>query len=599
MNVLFAVLGFVLIEILLVTFWWIGARRITAAGQSKTADLEEANQALEEALQSAERAKQVSSDFLARMSHEIRTPMNGVLGMTNLLKKTPLEDDQLEMLYTIHSSGTTLQRILDDILDYSKLEAGRFELDIVKFRPSSLIREVATLFRAQAEARGLRLDCQHDFGAEEVFWGDQHRIRQVLFNLVGNSLKFTRRGSVTIRGTHGESEGELTWVCLEVCDTGIGIPIDQQEEVFSPFFQASSSDARNYGGTGLGLAICQDLIQAMKGTISLESEPGVGSKFLIRLPLYATDKGASDDLGIYLEKVQSRSLILPDAESLRLLVTDDDPTSRRVIVGHLRALGLRPEAAASGEHALLSLEGEQFDLVFMDCEMPGLDGFETTRRIRVLDESVGKRTPVVALTAHVLTGYRERCIEAGMDDYLPKPFTEQQLRQVLVRWLPQRSDEPSGDPDGTTPRNTREALGESGCFELSDFVEPRRLRELGRIGEATGTDLIGDLAVSLLESLPGDWSELRATILFDRFDEARPLAHKLKGALANVGASRLAERLAELEAELGDRKTIGAGKLEEVDSKIQGLVGSLRKYLDDNPWADGEPLPDFDGVGRG
>ncbi len=390
--------------------------------------IKQAALAMESARDAAVEASLQKSSFLANMSHELRTPMAGVLGMAELLMGSDLNEHDRRMVAMLRESASALLVLLNDILDFSKVEAGALQVEQVPFELPELVEGAVAQFLSPAQAKGLTLSLHAGPDVPAVVVGDPTRLRQVLTNLLSNAIKFTSAVSVTL--TVGADRGELLFA---VADTGIGFDVGQVERLMSPFVQADSSTTRLYGGTGLGLTISLQLATLMGGTLQASGEPGTGSTFSLRLPLVsAADAAASAE--------PVRSLPPLDAaeagaalDGMSVLVADDAPVNLEVARGLLERLGCTVQTVDSGEQALNALQERRYDVVLMDCQMPGLDGYETTARIRA-GESVGFRLPVVALTASALPGDRERCLDAGMDDYLTKPLSSGQLAAVLGRW---------------------------------------------------------------------------------------------------------------------------------------------------------------------
>ena len=431
-----------------------------------------ASEAAERARAAAEEANRAKSMFLATMSHEIRTPMNGVLGMTELLQRTELTDRQRHFADTVQRSATDLLAIINDILDFSKVEAGRLELESVPVDVRQLATDVLAMFSDSAGRKGIALRSEFAPTLATTLGADPTRLRQVLVNLLGNAVKFTTRGEVCLRvdvderGDDGAGDAPGTQaLTISVSDTGIGIEPDAQARLFKAFSQADGSTTRQYGGTGLGLAIARELVSLMGGEIGVQSVPGQGSTFQVhlRLPRVAPAHAASDSTGAAQvaastppptteasaatdpppEHAADQGAAVEAAASAsgatarcRVLLAEDNPVNRLVATEMLQVLGCAVTTAEHGADALAQWQATAFDLVFMDCQMPTMDGLEAARRIRAAERTrvPASHTPIVALTANALLSDREECIGAGMDDHLPKPFSMAELDAAVERW---------------------------------------------------------------------------------------------------------------------------------------------------------------------
>jgi PAS domain S-box-containing protein len=451
--------------------WIAVVRNITALKASEqrlkddAQELEQKNEELEKALTAAREATRMKSRFLANMSHEIRTPMNGVLGMTDFLLGTKLNPEQQEYADSIKRSADSLLALINDILDLSRIEAGKLRLDHADFSLASTIAETTSMFTLQARAKGLEFVSTIAPGLPKTAVGDPGRLQQVLTNLLGNAIKFTERGQVGLKVEMVHQTGDALQLKFTVHDSGIGIPPGEQGRLFDTFTQVDESNTRKYGGTGLGLAISKQLVELLGGEIGLESEPGKGSRFWFTAtfgkssrpdtaaplatppdarvrPRLAPQVAAAKSQTGTAQRAQASaptktSVPVPTKNdaSMRILLAEDNEVNQRITLRLLQKLGLAADAVVNGREAVEALEKRKYDLVLMDCQMPDMDGFEATAVIRSR-EGASRHQTICALTANAMEGDRERCLAAGMDDYISKPVGLEKLREALDRWIP-------------------------------------------------------------------------------------------------------------------------------------------------------------------
>jgi two-component system, sensor histidine kinase and response regulator len=537
----------------------VGSQRLSVAIVRDIADRKRAEEALEAAKGEAERSSRVKSEFLANMSHEIRTPMNGILGMTELALEITPDARQKEYLGLVKSSAEALLTIIDDILDFSKIEAGKLDLDPVPFRLRELLDDMLEVLVLRARARSLELHCRVAPDVPDALIGDPGRIRQVILNLVGNAIKFTSSGEIVVSvqvQPEGAGPGSLRF---SVADTGIGIPIEKRRAIFEPFQQADGSTTRKYGGTGLGLSISARLVAMMGGRIWVEGEFGQGSVFLFDAELGLNEEAAQSD-----HRGDAGAIAGPDAPTvdgnpagldvrpLRILVADDNDVNQKVAAGMLKRMGHSTVVVGDGRAALQAWREGRFDLILMDVQMPEMDGFEALAAIRALEGPSGDRVPIVALTAHAMSGDRERCLNAGFDEYLSKPIRSDRLREVI-----------EGQTASAAAR--RRPTVEPALPTVEEFDEAAALESFG--GDM---EFLIEIMHLFFDDCPRLLAELDGAVNQSDASALRRLGHTIRGVAGNFSMTAVVDAAARLET---------MGKLEELGTARTTLT-ELRDAID-------------------